>query len=103
VVIPALGLMDGDSVVVDSVPPLVQQYYVAIAGMVNKPGLYPWREGMTLRELVLLARGPKVGADLRDAESARLPGDGSHGESATTLRAPLDSSSLFERDLAGRS
>jgi len=49
------------------------QYYVAIAGMVRKPGPYPWREGMTLRELVLLARGPTVGADLREAEVARMP------------------------------
>src|SRR5881296_1371879 len=89
VAIPSLGVIDGDSVVVDSVPPLDQQYYVAIAGMVSKPGLYPWREGMTLRELVLLARGPKVGADLREAEIARLPADRAHGELATTLRVPL--------------
>jgi protein involved in polysaccharide export with SLBB domain len=102
VAIPALGLIDGDSIVVDSVASLDQQYYVAIAGMVNKPGLYPWREGITLRELVLLARGPKVGADLRDAEIARLPSDRTHGELATTLRAPLDSTYLFERDATGR-
>ena len=102
VAIPSLGVIDGDSVVVDSVPPLDQQYYVAIAGMVSKPGLYPWREGMTLRELVLLARGPKVGADLREAEIARLPADRAHGELATTLRVPLDSSYLFERDSNGR-
>src|SRR3989441_7205641 len=92
--VPTLGVMDGGSVVVDSVPPLVEQYYVAVAGMVNKSGLYPWREGMTLHELVLLARGPKVGADLREAEIARLPADRTHGELATTLRAPLDSSYL---------
>ncbi|PYO16326.1 MAG: hypothetical protein DMD31_02845 [Gemmatimonadetes bacterium] len=102
VAIPELGVIDGDSIVVDSVPSLDQQYYVAIAGMVNKPGLYPWREGMTLRGLVLLARGTKVGADLRDAEIARLPADRTHGELATTLRAPLDSSYLFERDSTGR-
>ena len=102
VAIPSLGVIDGDSVVVDSVPPLDQQYYVAIAGMVSKPGLYPWREGTTLRELVLLARGPKVGADLREAEIARLPADRTHGELATTLRVPLDSSYLFERDSTGR-
>jgi len=89
-------------VVVDSVPPLDQQYYVAIAGMVSKPGLYPWREGITLRDLMLLARGPKVGADLREAEIARLPADRTHGELATTLRVPLDSSYLFERDSTGR-
>src|SRR5207249_5821490 len=49
-VIPSLGLQDGDSVVVDSVLALGGQYFVAVAGMVTKPGMYPWREGMTLRE-----------------------------------------------------
>src|SRR5438094_2353509 len=43
-VIPSLGLQDGDSVVVDSVPALGGQYFVAVAGMVTKPGMYPWRE-----------------------------------------------------------
>src|SRR5881409_238832 len=33
--VPALALMDGDSVVVDSLPPLSETYYVAIAGRVN--------------------------------------------------------------------
>ncbi|HKC39050.1 MAG TPA: SLBB domain-containing protein, partial [Gemmatimonadales bacterium] len=41
--VPALALMDGDSVVVDSLPPLSETYYVAIAGRVNKPGRFPWR------------------------------------------------------------
>jgi len=57
---------------------------------------------MTLRDLVLLARGPTVGADLREAEIARLPTDRSHGELAQTLRVGLDSSYLFTRDSAGR-
>src|SRR5881409_84374 len=33
--VPALALMDGDSVVIDSLPPLSETYYVAIAGRVN--------------------------------------------------------------------
>src|SRR2546428_14092300 len=70
--------------------------------MVTKPGVYPWREGMTLRELVVLARGPKVGADLREAEIARMPEDRSKGQLATTVRVPLDSSYLLERDSTGR-
>src|SRR2546425_2778035 len=70
--------------------------------MVTKPGMYPWREGMTLRELMLLARGPRVGAYLKDAEIARLPEDRSKGQLATTVRVPLDSSYLMERDSAGR-
>src|SRR5437764_15191649 len=70
--------------------------------MVNKPGAYPWREGMTLRDLVLLARGPTVGASLNEAEIARLPGDRAGGQLATTERVPLDSTYLFERDSSGR-
>ena len=46
-------------------------YYVAIAGRVNKPGRFPWRPGMTLRDLVQLARGPMVGAYLKEAEIAQ--------------------------------
>jgi len=99
---PAMALEDGDSVVVDAVAPLVGQYYVAITGMIRKPGIYPWRDGMTLRELVLLGRGPTVGADLREAEVARMPEDRSQGQLATTVRVPLDSSYLFERDSLGR-
>src|SRR5207245_1228762 len=102
VAIPSVGLQDGDSVVVDSVMALAGQYFVAVAGMVTKPGVYPWREGMTLRELVVLARGPEVGADLREAEIARMPEDRSKGQLATTVRVPLDSSYLLERDSTGR-
>src|SRR2546421_1636312 len=102
VTMPTLALEDGDSVVVDAVRPLAGQYYVSIVGMVNKPGAYPWREGMTLRDLVLLARGPTVGASLNEAEIARLPGDRTGGQLATTERVPLDSTYLFERDSLGR-
>jgi polysaccharide export outer membrane protein len=102
VVMPGVTLQDGDSVVVDSVPPLGEVYHVGIAGMVDKPGQYPWRPGMTLRDLMLLARGPTVGADLQEAEVARLPQDRANGQLATTVRVPLDSTYLFERDSAGR-
>ena len=102
VVIPPVALQDGDSIVVDSVPPLVDVYHVGIAGMVNKPGAYAWRPGMTLRDLVLLARGPKVGAYLNEAEIARLPQERAQGQIATTLRVPLDSTYLYDRDSLGR-
>jgi polysaccharide biosynthesis/export protein len=100
--VPAIALQDGDSVVVDSVPALREQLYVAIAGMVQKAGAYPWRPGMTLRELVTVARGPRIGASLREAEIARLPADRAAGQLATTIRVPLDSTYLFERDASGR-
>jgi protein involved in polysaccharide export with SLBB domain len=102
VAVPPVTLEDGDSVVVDSLPPLGAQYTVAIAGMVNKPGIFPWREGMTLRDLMLLARGPRIGASLDEAEVARLPTDRSAGQLATTMRVPLDSTYLLDRDSLGR-
>ncbi len=98
---PGLPLADGDSVAIDSLPPLTGMLFVAISGVVNKAGRYPWREGMTLRDLVLLARGPKVGAYLKEAEVARMPADRSKGQLAQTIRVPMDSTYLFERDSAG--
>ncbi len=102
VAVPVVALLDGDSVVVDSLPPLGAQYTVSIAGMVNKPGVFPWRTGMTLRDLMLLARGPRIGAYLKEAEVARLPTDRSAGQLATTVRVPLDSTYLIDRDSLDR-
>jgi protein involved in polysaccharide export with SLBB domain len=99
---PPFVLEDGDVVQVDALSNAADQYVVAITGMVQQAGTYPWRPGMTLRQLMVLARGPKVGADLREAEVARLPADRSKGQLATTVRVPLDSTYLFERDSAGR-
>lgn len=102
VIVPPLGLEDGDSVVVDSLPLFWGEYFVLITGRVQKPGNFPWHPGMTVRDLVLLARGPTVGADLREAEIARMPQDRSSGQLATTFRVPLDSSYLYDRDSSGR-
>jgi protein involved in polysaccharide export with SLBB domain len=99
--IPPLRLENGDSVVVDSVPPLDRTLFVTVAGMVNRPGTYPWSLGLTLRDLIRLARGPSLGADLREAEVTRLPENRKTGESANSFRVPLDSSYLFERDSVG--
>jgi protein involved in polysaccharide export with SLBB domain len=102
-VIPTVGLEDGDSVVVDPLPGLIGSYNVSIVGLVAKPGRFPWHDGMTLRELVYLARGPLIGADLREAEIARLPVDRTRGQLATTIRVPLDSTFLYyQRDSTGR-
>jgi protein involved in polysaccharide export with SLBB domain len=102
VVIPRIGLQDGDSIVIQTVPALQDGYYVTIAGMVRTPGMFPWQEGMTLRTLVELARGPIVGADLREAEVSRLPQDRRQGELAQRIAVPLDSSYLSQRDAQGR-
>src|SRR2546430_1873875 len=100
--VPSFGLEDGDVVVVDPLPDEPEAYFVSITGMIQNPGRYPWRAGMTLRDLVRLARGPRVGALLREVEIARLPADRAQGQLATTVRAPMDSTHLFDRDSAGR-
>ena len=99
---PRFALEDGDVVRVDALADATEQFTVAITGMVQQPGIYPWRPGITLRELMVLARGPRTGADLREAEVAKLPADRSRGQLATTVRVPLDSTYLFERDSSGR-
>src|SRR2546426_4501132 len=65
---PGFRLEDGDVVQVDALADATDEYGVAVTGMVQQAGRYPWRPGMTVRDLMLLARGPRVGADLREAE-----------------------------------
>jgi protein involved in polysaccharide export with SLBB domain len=69
--------------------------YVAIAGAVQKGGRFPYREGMTLRDLALLAGGLSDLADLRRAEIARRPDTASTLILSQTIRVPLDSGYLF--------
>jgi polysaccharide biosynthesis/export protein len=76
--------------------------YVAVTGAVRRSGRYPYREGMTMRDLVLLAGGLQESALLTVAEIARMPATRSEGLTASTLRVPMDSSYLFERSAGGR-
>jgi protein involved in polysaccharide export with SLBB domain len=71
--------------------------YVAVVGGVRKPGRVPYREGMTVRDAVLLAEGLTPDAYLQEAEIARLAQDSMPGALATTIRVPLDSTYLFGR------
>jgi polysaccharide export outer membrane protein len=76
--------------------------YVAINGAVHRSGQFPYREGMTVRDLVLLAGGLDQSAFLNEAEVARLPANREGGITASTFRVPLDSSYLFERTADGK-
>lgn len=97
-----VALREYDIVTIYGRPEMRDSITVSIAGMVNEPGRFPWRAGMTLRDLVLMARGTRIGAWLREAEIARLPADRSEGQMAITIRVPLDSTYLFDRDSLGR-
>ncbi len=97
-----LALAEDDEVQVFAVREFRPARYVAITGAVRNTGRFPYREGLTVRDLVLLAGGLEESADLREAEIARLPETRAHGATARTFRVPLDSTYLFERGPDGR-
>jgi polysaccharide export outer membrane protein len=69
---------------------------VAIVGAVRKPGRVPYREGMTVRDAILLADGLTEDAQL-EAEVARLPAERPTSALAQTMKVSLDSTYLFAR------
>ncbi len=97
-VTPDLVLEDEDEIQVFSRTDFRPVRFIAITGAVRKPGRLPYRDGMTLRDAVLLARGVTEDALLQEAEIARLPDDRTNGQVAQTIRVKLDSTYLFERD-----
>jgi polysaccharide export outer membrane protein len=90
-------LIEDDVVQLFSLTDFRPERFVSIGGAVRNPGPHPYREGMTMRDLVLLAGGVQESAYLKEAEIARLPSDRSGNATAVTIRVPLDSTYLFER------
>jgi protein involved in polysaccharide export with SLBB domain len=97
-----LTLAEDDEVRVFSVQEFRPNRYVVINGAVRKSGRVPYRDGMTVRDLILLAGGVEESAWLQEAELARLPNDRTSGATAVASRIPLDSSYLFERTADGK-
>jgi len=89
-----LALREDDEIRVFSAAELRPPRYVAITGAVRRGGRYAYREGMTLRDLVLLAGGLEERAWLREAEVAQLPATRDGGRLAESRRVPIDSSYL---------
>lgn len=87
-----IPLAEGDQVQVFSLAEFRPRRYVVVSGAVHRSGRYPYREGMTLRDLVLMAGGPTEAALLTEAEIARLPETRAEGVTARTVRVPVDSS-----------
>ena len=94
-------LREDDNLTVYSVTSFRPIRYVAINGAVRKSGRYPYREGMTVRDLVLEAGGLEQSALLNEARIARLPEDRTGTVTAREFSVPLDSSYLFERGPSG--
>jgi protein involved in polysaccharide export with SLBB domain len=93
-VVSDLTLQEQDEIRVFSRSTFLPNRYVTVVGAVRNPGRVPFREGMTMRDLVLLANGVTEDADLRMAEIARRAQTDDPGALAQTIRVRLDSTAL---------
>jgi protein involved in polysaccharide export with SLBB domain len=91
-----LALEDQDEVRVFSRTTFRPESYVAVVGAVRRPGRVPYREGMTMRDAILLADGLAQDAQLQ-VEIARLPANRPPGALAETVPVALDSTFLFDQ------
>jgi polysaccharide export outer membrane protein len=89
-----LTLQEMDEIRIFSRSAFLPTRYVTVTGAVRRPGRVPFREGMTMRDLVLLAEGVTEDADLREAEIARRTQNADPGSLAQTIRVRLDSTAL---------
>jgi protein involved in polysaccharide export with SLBB domain len=90
-----VALQEDDEIRVFAVTEFRAPEFVVITGAVRRPGRYAYREGMTLRDVVLLAGGLDARASVREAEIARNPGSRDGGRLAVSQRVSLDSSYLL--------
>ncbi len=90
-----IALAPDDDIRIFSIGEFRSNRPVAISGAVRKSGRVAYREGMTLRDLVLLAGGLEEGAYLGEAEIARFPENRAAGATAQMIHVRLDSTYLF--------
>lgn len=84
-----LALAENDEVQVFAGSRMRDERYVSIGGAVHHGGRFPYRAGMTLRDLVLLAGGTDESA-FGQAEIARMPEQGTdRSVTARTFRVPV--------------
>ncbi|MBI5442046.1 MAG: SLBB domain-containing protein [Deltaproteobacteria bacterium] len=85
-----LALADLDHLVVHSAFEFVPVRRVAVGGMVNNPGEYPYGKNMRVRDLVVAAGGLKDEAYLSDAEIVRTQVVNGEAAETRTLRFSLE-------------
>jgi polysaccharide export outer membrane protein len=89
-------LQEFDEITVYSVTGFRPSRQVAVYGRVQRPGLYPYRDSMTVRDLVMMAGGLRDDAYLLEAEVARVAVSDDGGTVATIRRLALDSSFILD-------
>lgn len=89
-------MQENDIVTIYSRTEFRPERQIAVFGSVQRPGLYIFRDSMTLRDAVLLAGGVRDEAYLLEAEVARIPSERTASQLAEITRIPLDSSYLVD-------
>ena len=85
-----------DQVFVYAQRDLREERVVSIGGWVRQPGVYPYVDGMTVRDLMLQAGGVRTGVFLGYAEVSRVVISQAHTDTLTRrFQVPLDSSYVF--------
>ncbi|MDH4071048.1 MAG: SLBB domain-containing protein, partial [Ignavibacteria bacterium] len=86
----SLPLMARDEVILYSDDILEERdKYVIIRGAVRNPGRYPFRDGLTLKDLIPLAGGYREGAEVLQAEVSRFLPGGASSDSLVTIMRPV--------------
>ena len=96
-----LPLQQEDEVRIFSRATFLPAPFVTVVGAVRNPGRIPYRQGMTMRDVVLLADGVTEDADLTEAEVARRSESEDPGALAQTITVRLDSVAITRPGSAG--
>jgi protein involved in polysaccharide export with SLBB domain len=86
----AFLLQDRDAISVRSIWDFTEPDSVAIAGPVRVPGRYPLREGLTLQDLLFMARGLREEAYVMVAEVARVEDTATEHADPIVLSFPIE-------------
>ncbi|HWV57912.1 MAG TPA: SLBB domain-containing protein [Longimicrobiales bacterium] len=91
-------LQGHDEIYIHAARELRDDRTVSIGGWVRNPGEYPYLDGMTVADLVLLAGGLRTGAYLAAAEVSRVVISQERSEALTQVfNVALDSALIFDR------
>jgi protein involved in polysaccharide export with SLBB domain len=80
-----------DKIIISSKIDLNRSQYVSIRGEVSEPNNYPFFDGMTLIDLILISKGVTLKGDLKNISIYRSTYDESRQNPVQTLKISLDS------------
>lgn len=95
---PDIPLQREDVVRISSIYDIQNERYVQVLGEVRRPGTYPFAEGMTPEELILMAGGFQESANTQDVEIARRLKDSDLGTLADIIQVKINPSLTLNSD-----